>query len=408
MKVIRNIGCLAQCKPEGTQADIHLLHKAAIVWQDDSIYWVGPQSQMPEGLTFDFELDAKNKLVLPGLIDCHTHLAFGGWRADEFEKRLLGKSYLDIARQGGGIQATVQETRRAAKAELLNKCRGFLEQMSRLGVTTVECKSGYGLSLKDEIKLLEVYQDLMSSQPLTIIPTFLGAHIIPEEYESRRSEYIDLLIYKMLPQVCRRNLARFCDVFIEETAYSVEEARKILNAAKKHGMSIKVHTDQFSDSGGSLLAAEMQAISAAHLERVSEHGIAAMAKQAVIGVILPLASLYTQQQAADARNMINRGLKLAVATDFNPGSAPSYDIHLAMMLACNLCGMTPAEAVKGATIYAAQAIDSANSVGSLEPGKRADFIVIDAPSVNHWLYNFRQNTCLLTVKNGKIIYQQQG
>jgi imidazolonepropionase len=210
----------------------------------------------------------------------------------------------------------------------------------------------------------------------------------------------------MLPQVCRRNLARFCDVFIEETAYSVEEARKILNAAKKHGMSIKVHTDQFSDSGGSLLAAEMQAISAAHLERVSEHGIAAMAKQAVIGVILPLASLYTQQQAADARNMINRGLKLAVATDFNPGSAPSYDIHLAMMLACNLCGMTPAEAVKGATIYAAQAIDSANSVGSLEPGKRADFIVIDAPSVNHWLYNFRQGSCLLTVKNGKIIYQQ--
>jgi imidazolonepropionase len=423
MNIIKNISYLAQCKLQGRQGEIHLIPDAALIWQDDAIHWVGPEADVSAGLAFEYEFDASNGLVLPGLIDCHTHLAFGGWRSDDFENRLLGKSYLEIAKQGGGIQSTVNETRKASKEQLLVKCRDFIEKMTRLGITTIECKSGYGLTVEDEIKLLEVYKELNKSGGkatlpanrythrrdayTTIVSTFLGAHIVPKEYKDNRREYIRLLVEEMLPRISEQNLARFCDVFVEDTAYSVEEARQILSAAAEHGLRAKVHADQLSDCGGSLLAAEMNAVSADHLENITDHAIEAMQQQDVIGVLLPLASLYTMQKPADARRLIEKGVKVAVSTDFNPGSAPSYDLHLALMLACNLCGITPAEAVKGATIHAAQAVGMADRIGSLETGKQADFIVIDAPDVNHWLYHFRQNSCLLTVKNGRVIYQLQ-
>jgi len=408
MDVIKNIGCLAQCRPEGGQGEIHPIYNAALVWQDDQIVWVGPEAELPGDFLFEQKLDAGGRMVLPGLIDCHTHLAFGGWRADEFEARLRGTSYLEIAKQGGGIQSTVNETRKATKEQLIQKCSGFLEQMTKLGVTTVECKSGYGLTVEDEIKLLEVYQELNQSQPLTIVPTFLGAHIVPTEYSDNRAEYIRLLTEEMLPRIGQQKLARFCDIFIEDTAYTMDEARQILSAAAECGLAVKVHADQLSDGGGSLLAAQLKAVSADHLEQISGAGIDAMAAADVVGVLLPLATLYTQQKPANARTLIERGLKVAVSTDFNPGSAPSYDLHLAMLLACNGCGMTPAEAVKAATLYAAQAIDMTDCIGSLEPGKRADFAVFDAESVNHWLYHFRPETCRMTVKKGRVIYRRGG
>ena len=248
--------------------------------------------------------------------------------------------------------------------------------MGRLGVTTVECKSGYGLSTEQELKLLEIYRELGQTQPLTIVPTFLGAHIVPQEYKKNRRLYIDLLINEMLPAVCERNLARFCDIFIEDTAFSTEEAREILNVAVKLGLKIKVHADQFGDNSGSLLAADLHAVSADHLEFISDGGISCLAQNSVVGVILPIASLYTRQKAVDARRLIDKKLKLAVATDFNPGSAPSFDLYLALMLACNLCGLTPAEAVKGATIYAAEALDLSDRLGSLEPGKLAVLLLL--------------------------------
>jgi len=345
-------------------------------------------------------LDAGGRLVVPGLVDCHTHLAFAGWRADEFEQRIRGRGYLEIARDGGGIMSTVRQTRAAAEADLLQRAAGFLQQMLALGVTTVECKSGYGLDLDAELKLLRVYRRLAKEQPVRLAPTFLGAHIIPPEFRDNRVAYVDLLVERMIPAVAQEELAVCCDVFVEDSAFSIAEARRILRAGQGSGMAAKLHADQLTSCGGAELAAELGALSADHLEHISQSGIEAMAAKGVVAVSLPLASLYLGQTAMPARRLIEGGVAVAVATDFNPGSAPSFHLPLALTLACTLQRMTPAEALKGATIYAARAIGLESEVGSLEPGKAADFVLLDAPDVNHWLYHFRPNACLMTVING--------
>lgn len=337
--------------------------------------------------------DAGGRLLIPGLIDCHTHLAFGGWRAEEFERRLRGESYLDIARAGGGIASTVRATRAATADALAARARATLGAMARLGVTTVECKSGYGLDRDSELKLLEVYQALAAEQPLRLVSTFLGAHVVPAEYRDRRQAYIDLLCEDLIPEIARRGLASFCDVFVEETAFSREEARAILRAGQAHGLRAKLHADQLHDGGGAALAAELGAVSADHLEHVSDEGIARMREAGVVGVSLPIATLYLNAQPLPARRVIDAGVPVAVATDFNPGSAPSYHLPLALTLACTMQRMTPAEALKGATLYAARAIGLEHEIGSLEPGKSADFALIDAPDVTTWLYHFQANAC---------------
>ena len=403
MQLLRNIGTLATCRPEGGQGEIHAIERAALAWDSGQIVWVGPEAALPAaygGLPAD---DAEGRLVVPGLVDCHTHLAFGGWRAEEFALRARGATYLEIARAGGGIVSTMRATRAMAEAELLDRAAGFLAGMVALGVTTVECKSGYGLDADTELKLLRVYRALAERGPARIVPTFLGAHVVPPEHRDDRARYIALLTDALIPAVARDGLARCCDVFVEESAFSVDEAREILLAAKRAGLAPKLHADQLTDGGGAALAAEVGALSADHLEHAGDAGIAAMAAAGVVAVSLPIASLYLRQPPMRTRRFIDAGVPVAVATDFNPGSAPSFHLPFALTLACTMQGMTPAEALKGATSIAARAL-GLDGVGTLAPGGPADFAVIDAPDVNHWLYHLRANACLRTVIAGETVH----
>ena len=408
MNLLENIAQLATCRPEGGQGEIHPVADAAMVWSGTTIRWVGPQSELPEEYRRATRFDGQRGTVVPGLVDCHTHLAFGGWRADEFTRRIQGATYLEIARAGGGILRTMRLTREAGEESLYQRARGVVREMISLGVTTIECKSGYGLDRDHELELLRVYRRLSESEPVRIVPTFLGAHVVPPEYRERREGYVALLVEELIPAIAAERLATCCDAFVEESAFSVEEARRILLAGRAAGMAPRLHADQLSASGGAELAAEVGALSADHLEQVSQTGIAAMARQGVVAVSLPLASLYLGQPPMPARRLIEAGVAVAVATDFNPGSAPSYHLPLAMTLACTLQRMTPAEALKGATLNAAKALGLEQRVGSLERGKAADFALIDAPDVDHWLYHFRPNACRLTVAGGQVVWRAPG
>ena len=389
MLILKNISILYTCRDEGVQPDVHPIENAAVVWMDDKIEWVGKESEIPEKYRSGMSFDAGGNMVIPGLVDCHTHLCFGGWRADEFEMRIQGQSYLDIAKAGGGILSTVKATREASEDDLFDKASGLLNEIHGQGVTAIECKSGYGLSLEDELKQLRVYKRLKEETPLHIVTTFLGAHTFPPEFKENRQGYIDLIINEMIPAVAEENLAEFCDIFVEESAFTIEEARTIFEAGKKHGLIPKLHADQLSSGGGAELAAEVGAVSADHLEQISNEGIRQMAEKGVVGVTLPLASLYTQQPYLNCRPLVEGGVKVALATDFNPGSAPTFDLPLAMMLTCNHGRLTPAEVLKGTTIYAAKAINRNQTLGSIEPGKSADFLVINAENVNEWLYHYK-------------------
>ena len=401
MKILQNIAQLATCRGDGGQGEIQPIADAALVWDGDTILWVGPRGEVPTHYRSAEPLDAGGGVVVPGLVDCHTHLAFGGWRAEEFVERIQGRSYLEIARAGGGIARTVRLTRAAGEDALLERAEGFLQAMLRLGVTTVECKSGYGLDREQELRLLRVYRRLAERQPIRLVPTFLGAHVVPPEFRSDRAGYLALL-EAMLPELAREGLARFCDVFVEESAFSPDEARRLLRAAQAQGLGAKLHADQLSAGGGAELAGELGAVSADHLECASPAGMEAMARAGVVAVSLPIATLYLGQSPFAARRWIAAGVPVAVATDFNPGSAPTYHLPLALTLACTLQRMTPAEALKGATLYAARAVGLADRIGSLEPGKAADFAVLAADSVSQWLYHFQPNACRLTVAGGEV------
>ena len=396
------------CAADGGQGDIHPISNAALVWQDGRIVWVGPDARLPPEYADEppANIGVGTPLVIPGLIDCHTHLAFGGWRVDEFVQRLQGRTYQEIAAAGGGIASTVAQTRATSSEALFDKCTSLLREMMALGVTTVECKSGYGLTLEQELRLLRVYRDLAAAGPQRIVPTLLGAHTIPLEMRERRDAYVDMVVNEMIPAAAREGLAACCDVFVERGAFTADEARRILRAAKRAGLSAKLHADQLTDGGGAALAAEVTAISADHLEHAADAGIAAMAEAGVVAVSLPLATMYLGQTPMPARTFIAAGVPVAVATDFNPGSAPSAHLPLALTLACTMQRMTPAESLKGATIYAAHAVGRDAELGSLEAGKRADFVVIDAPSVDHWLYNFRPNATGATYINGVTVWER--
>jgi len=380
------------------------MHRAAMAWEGETIRWVGAEADLPdEYRTWEPE-SAGGMMVVPGLVDCHTHLAFAGWRAGEFEQRILGRTYLEIAAAGGGILSTVAQTRAASTVDLTGRARRHLGAMGRLGVTTVEAKSGYGLSLEEELRLLEVYHDL-GKGPQRLVPTLLAAHTVPPEYHGRSDAYVDLVCDRIIPEAARRKLARFCDVFVEQKAFSVAQGRRVLETGKRHGLRPKLHADQLTAGGGAELAAEVGAVSADHLEQISEAGIRRMREAGVIAVSLPLASLYLNMAPLPARRLIEAGVPVGVATDFNPGSAPSYHLPFAMTIACTTQRMTPAEVLKGATVVAARAIGLEGEVGSLEPGKSADFAVIDADSVEQWLYHLRDNACVRTVARGRHIWR---
>ncbi|MFK7843883.1 MAG: imidazolonepropionase [Rhodothermales bacterium] len=405
MQILSNIGCLATCTGNEGQAEIQPMHNAALVWENDVVLWVGHEDALPAHYAKAERMDAGGKLVVPGLIDCHTHLAFGGWRSDEFEMRAMGKGYLEIAKAGGGIGATVRHTRAASEQELYDKAYPILDEMMALGITTVECKSGYGLTLEDELKLLQVYAKLDKSHPMRIRSTLLAAHIVPAEYADRRGAYIRMIIDELIPSVAEEGLAQYCDVFVEETAFYENEAIEILDAAKLHGLRPKLHVDQLHDGGGAALAARVEAISADHLEHAAAEGIRAMAEKDVVAVSLPFASFNLRQPAMPARAFIDAGVKVAVSTDFNPGSAPSYHLPAAMYMACVMQQMSPAEVLMGATRFASQAIGMENLTGQLAPGYKADFALIDSPDINHWMGHFRPNANLVTVIDGRVTYK---
>ncbi|HEY9382499.1 MAG TPA: imidazolonepropionase [Gemmatimonadales bacterium] len=406
MPVLTNIGLLARCLPSGPQSDIQLIPRAALAWEGERIRWVGPEGELPSELREWPGEDAGGRLVIPGLVDCHTHLAFAGWRADEFALRLAGKSYLEIAAAGGGIASTVAQTRQAAPGELRARCREHLAGMASLGVTTVEAKSGYGLTLEHELGLLRLYRELAAG-PQRIVATLLAAHVVPPEYRERRDEYVALIVEAIIPQAAAEGLARFCDVFVEQSAFTPDEARRIFAAAARHGLRAKLHADQLSGGGGAELAAEVQAISADHLERISPAGIQRLAEASVVAVSLPFAALYLGVAPLPARQLLAAGVSVAVATDFNPGTAPSYHLPVALTLACALQRMTPAEALKGATCVAARAVGLEAEVGSLSAGKSADFVLLDADSVEQWLYHLRPNAAVRTVARGRTIWHAE-
>jgi imidazolonepropionase len=406
MPLLTNISHLYTCAGDA-QGDVGHVADAALAWEGEVVRWAGPAKELPAEFKMWETEDAEGRIVIPGLIDCHTHLAFGGWRADDFERRIRGESYLQIAQAGGGIASTVAKTRALSQADLTDRAEEILEDVVSLGVTTVEAKSGYGLTVADELKILRAYRALSTRQPVRLVPTFLGAHTIPPEFKERRAEYLRLVIDEMLPAVAQEKLAVFCDAFVEASAFTHDEARTIFAAAKKLGLVPKLHADQLTANGGAELAAEVGAASADHLEHISDAGITALRNAGTVAVSLPLATLYLNATPLPARKLIDAGVPVAVATDFNPGSAPSWHLPLAMMLACNLQRMTPAEVLVGATRMAAWAIRR-DDIGVLAPGTQADFAVLEADDLTQWLYHFRPNTCVRTVVAGRTAWSAVG
>lgn len=401
MPVLRNISQLASCPPGAPQSDAGLIDGAALAWRNDRIAWIGPQAELPVAYQDEEIHDCEGRLVIPGLIDCHTHLCFGGWRGDEFAMRVEGRSYQEIAAAGGGIASTVKATRDTAIEQLEQRAGAFLDGMLALGVTTVEAKSGYGLDEENELKQLEVYRRLSESHRTEIVPTFLGAHIIPPEYRENRGAYVDLLCERLIPKIATERLAEFCDAFVEENAYTLDEGERILSVAADHGLGLKLHADQLSPGGGAQLAARLGAVSAEHLEYIDDEGIFALADAGTVAVSLPLASMYLKEAYLPARKMLAAGVAVAIATDFNPGSSPSYHLPLAMLQACLYQQMTPQEVLHGATSVAAKAVERGDRIGSLQPGYQADIAIIDAPDLNQWMYHFRANACHRVIKKGQ-------
>ena len=334
-------------------------------------------------------VDAGGRVVLPGFVDAHTHPVFAGTRVDEFEERSAGATYQEIAARGGGIQSTVNQTRAATVDELVATGRRYAEWFLRGGTTTIEAKSGYGLSLEDELKILRAIKQLDAETPLRYVPTFLGAHSVPPEYRSRRDEYISLIVDEMLPQVARGKFAEFCDVFCEEKVFTTDESWKILSAARCHGLGLRMHADQLSLSGGAKLAAELGTSTADHLEHTDAAGIAALRAAGVQPVLLP-GSVYAlgSSRYPAAREMIDAGLAVVLATDFNPGSSPTPSMTMILSLAATHMKMRPAEAVTAATINAAYSLNRGDRIGSLEPGKIADFVIHDCSDYREIAYFF--------------------
>jgi len=383
--------------------DLGIIKGGSLAVHKGRIVDVGRRQEIKKRFESKETLDVSGKVVMPGFVDPHTHLVFAGSRENEFEMRIQGFTYMEILEKGGGILKTVRETRKASKKELLEACKKTLNIMLEHGTTTVEAKSGYGLTASDEAKCLEVVKLLNEEHPVDIVPTFLGAHAVPPEHKNNPYKYVKLVIDEMIPMVARHGLAEFCDVFCEKGVFSIEQSREILLSGKKYGLIPKLHADEMTKLGGAELAAEVQAISADHLLHTSDDGIKALAKQGVIAVLLPGASLSLMtEKYADARKMIRWSVPVALGTDYNPSClVESQQIIIA--LACRQMRMTPAEAIAATTINAAHAIKRAHVVGSLEPDKKADVIVLDVPNHRFLGYRFGANLVDKVIKDGKLV-----
>jgi len=409
--VIREIAELATPlgRTPATGSDLgrlSILQDAAVACAGEDIVFVGPERDLdqavelrPGGVT----VDAGGGTVLPGFVDAHTHLPFAGWREREFDERLRGATYSEIAARGGGILATVERTRATRLSDLTSQVLQRLDAMLALGTTTVEAKSGYGLSYADELKQLLALRDAAAVHPVRVVPTFLGAHTVPAEFRARREEYVALLVDRLLPEVARQKLASFADAFVDAHAFRIDEARRVLTAAREHGLGVRIHADQLADDGAASLAAELGAASADHLEYASREGIAALARAGTCGVLLPAATFFLMMDVKPpARALIEAGVPVVVATDFNPGSCPTESMTAALWCACLLARLTVDEAITASTLNAAYALGLADRVGSLEPGKRADLVVHDVPNRYHLVYRFGVPRVSKVVAGGKL------
>ena len=410
MLLIKNIGILqtpigkSSLKGEAQAQNVKLAN-AAILVKDGKILEIFQDGNLPDlSVISKCEVvDAGGRLVTPGLVDCHTHLVFGGWRHNEIPLKLKGATYLDILKAGGGILDTVRHTREMSEEELFEKSKGFVNEMMAGGVTTVESKSGYGLNLDDELKQLCVNKRLNDETDMQVVSTFLGAHAIPPEYKGKPNEYIDFLCDVVLPEIKKQNLAEFCDVFCEDSVFDVEQSKKMLLTAQKLGFKSKIHADEIEAIGGSILAGEMGAISAEHLIVCPPEGIEALAKGGVIACLLPATSFNLGATFAPARDMVNAGVPVAMATDFNPGSCPCLNMQFVINLGCLKYRLTPEEVLTAVTLNGAAAIDMADKVGSVEPGKQGDLVIWDAPDLDYICYRFGSNLVKTVIKGGKIV-----
>ena len=370
--------------------ELSIVESGGLFVRDGLIERVGTSAEISSLTDNDTTVvDAGGRVVLPGFVDAHTHPVFAGTRVDEFEERSKGATYQEIAARGGGIQSTVNRTRATSLNELIATCRRYAEWFLRGGTTTVEAKSGYGLSVEDEIKILRAIRQLDRETSLRYVPTFLGAHSIPPEYHSRRDEFVSLIVEEMLPRIAQEKLAEYCDVFCEEKGFTIDESWKILSTARCHGLGLRMHADQLSLSGGAKLAAELGTVTADHLEHTDAEGIAALKQAGVQPVLLP-GSVYAlgSSRYPAAREMIDAGLALVLATDFNPGSSPTPSMTMILSLASTHLKMTAAEAITATTINAAYSLNRGEQLGSLEPGKIADFVIHDCDDYRELAYFF--------------------
>ena len=408
MLLIKNIGTLqtpvGSCKHGGEKQGENLkLHNAAILVEDGRIKAITSDGILPEGAENAEVIDAQGALVTPGLIDCHTHMVFGGYRQGEIPLKLRGATYLDILRAGGGILDTVGKTRAASEDELYEKTKAFLDEMLTYGVTTAESKSGYGLDLENEIKQLRVNKRLQENHKMDLVSTFLGAHAIPEEYKGRADEYIEVLCNVVLPAVKEQNLADFVDVFCEDSVFDVAQSEKMLRAGQALGFRARIHADEIEEIGGAVLSGEVGAVSAEHLIATGEKGMASMARGGVIADLLPCTSLYLNKTFAPARRMIELGIPVAIASDFNPGSCPSLNLQLAMSMGYVKYRMTPEEILTAVTINAACSCGLEEKVGTLEVGKQADIVIWNAPDMEMLVYRFGSNLAKTVIKRGEVV-----
>lgn len=387
--------------------EINVVADHSIIIENDIIKDIVPDSSLKNHSSYEI-INVKDKTVLPGLVECHTHTAFAGSRADEFRMKLAGIHYEEIAAKGGGILSTVKAVRESSFEELINIISPRIKYFISQGITTLEIKSGYGLDFDNEIKLLHIINYLNEVFAIDIISTFLGAHTVPPEYKENRKGYIDLIINKMIPHIAKNKLAEFCDAFCEKTAYNSSEVDTIFSVAQKFGLGLKLHTEQFNSIGGLNTALQKNAVSVDHLEVLTGKDIVNLAESDTVAVLLPGVSFFLNYGYAPARKLIDAGAVVALATDYNPGSSHIADLNLVMSLACLKMSMTIEETISAVTINAAAALNKNKEVGSIEPGKKADFAILDTSEYADIVYQVGKNINTMTIKNGNVIFNANG
>jgi imidazolonepropionase len=417
--LVRRAAQLVTCaSPDGPKrgealAEVELIRDGAAAISDGEIVAVGPTGELQADYTARETLDASGKVVCPGFVDPHTHLVYAGDRAAEFEMRIRGATYMEIMQAGGGILSTTRATRAATVDELVAASRPRLDAMLALGTTAAEVKTGYGLDADSELKMLQAIAALDAGHPAELVPTFLGAHAVPPEYQGRTEEYVGLVVDAMLPRAAgwyhesafpARGIPLFCDVFCEADVFDRDQSWLVLVAGLAHGMPAKIHADEFKTLGGVSLGIELGAVSADHLDVTPPEEVAALAGSPTLGVVLPAVNFNLgSHHYADARAMVDAGVALALATDINPGSAPCPSMPLVMAIACRYQRLLPAEALNAGTINAAHAVGLGGRIGSLEAGKQADLLIVDAPDYRHLAYQFGANLVERVIKRGRLV-----